>query len=189
MRRRLRRIATTALTAAVVLGPAAGAGIAKAGFFSDTASRLFGRSRSLDLAPIVGAPANVAQELAQELVTAGKNNKLTITPNGTGSSYVLKGYLIATGERKGAKISYIMDINDSKGQKVGRVLGEQLVPGRSGADPWSGVDSAAAPRRQDGPEIAAACRAAAASWSPGPAPSASTAGRYPGARSRVGRVR
>jgi hypothetical protein len=160
VRRRIGRAATTALTAAVVLVLFAGmvADSATAGFFSDTASRLFGRSRSLDLAPIVGAPANVAQELAQELVTAGKNNKLTITPNGTGSSYVLKGYLIATGERKGAKISYILDINDSKGQKVGRVSGEQLVPGRSGADPWSGVDSAAirSLAAKIAPEIAAA---------------------------------
>jgi hypothetical protein len=160
VRRRIGRAATTALTAAVVFVLFAGmvADSATAGFFSDTASRLFGRSRSLDLAPIVGAPANVAQELAQELVTAGKNNKLTITPNGTGSSYVLKGYLIATGERKGAKISYILDINDSKGQKVGRVSGEQLVPGRSGADPWSGVDSAAirSLAAKIAPEIAAA---------------------------------
>jgi hypothetical protein len=116
---------------------------AAAGFFSDATSRLFGRSKTFDLAPIVGAPANVSQEFAQELVAAGKNNKLTITPNGTGSSYTIKGYLLATSERKGAKISYILDINDSKGQRVGRVSGEQLVPGRSKADPWSGVDSAA----------------------------------------------
>ena len=56
VRRRLRRIATTALTAAVVLGLYASgfAGIAKAGLFSDATSRLFGRSSSrMDLAPIV----------------------------------------------------------------------------------------------------------------------------------------
>jgi hypothetical protein len=112
---------------------------AKAGFLSDTASRLFGRSKTLDLAPIVGAPPNVGKVLAQWLVSAGKDNKLTITPDGTGSSYVLKGYLIATNERKGVKVSYILDINDSKGQRVGRVSGEQLISGRAGADPWSGV--------------------------------------------------
>jgi hypothetical protein len=145
VRRRLWRVATAALTAAVVFVLFAGAAVesANAGIFSDAASRLFGRSKSLDLAPIVGAPANVSQELAQELVAAGKNNKLTITPNGTGSSYTIKGYLLATSERKGAKVSYILDINDSKGGRVGRVQGEQLVPGRSKADPWSGVDGAA----------------------------------------------
>ena len=145
VRRRFWRAATAALTAAVVFLLFAGAlaDTANAGIFSDATSRLFGRSKSLDLAPIVGAPANVAQELAQALAAAGKDNKLTITPNGTGSSYTLKGFLIATSEKKGAKVSYILDINDSSGGRVGRVSGEQLVPGRSGADPWSGVDSAA----------------------------------------------
>jgi hypothetical protein len=133
------------LTAAVIFVLFAGAlaDTANAGIFSDATSRLFGRSKSLDLAPIVGAPANVAQELAQALAAAGKENKLTITPNGTGSNYALKGFLIATNERKAAKVSYILDISDSDGQRVGRVSGEQLIPGRSGSDPWSGVDSAA----------------------------------------------
>jgi hypothetical protein len=118
--------------------------IAKAGFFSDATSRLFGRSSSrMDLAPIVGAPPNIAKQFAQQLAAAGSDNKLTITPDGTGSPYTLKGYLVATSEKKGAKISYILDITDTKGQRVGRVSGEQLIAGRSGADPWSGVDSAA----------------------------------------------
>jgi hypothetical protein len=205
VRRRLRRVATAALTAAVVFALFAGAvaDSVSAGFFSDTANRLLGRSKSLDLAPIVGAPANVTQELAQELVTAGKNNKLTITPNGTGSSYTIKGYLIATNERKGAKISYILDINDSKGQRVGRVSGEQLIPGRSGADPWSGVDTAAVRSlaAKIAPEIAASMsggRAAPPAASdppptPGAAPSAgakppTAAAAAPAARAAKGPV-
>ncbi|MGH6827264.1 MAG: hypothetical protein ACREC7_16380, partial [Methyloceanibacter sp.] len=146
VRRRLRRVATTALTAAVVFGLYASgfAESAKAGFFSDATSRLFGRSSTrMDLAPIVGAPANIAKQFGQELATAGSDNKLTITPDGTGSPYTLKGYLVATSEKKGAKISYILDITDTKGQRVGRVSGEQIIAGRAGADPWSGVDSAA----------------------------------------------
>jgi len=95
------------------------------------------------LAPIVGAPPNIAKQFAQELATAGTDNKLAITPDGTGSPYTLKGYLVATNEKKGAKISYILDITDTKGGRVGRVSGEQLITGRSGADPWSGVDSSA----------------------------------------------
>jgi hypothetical protein len=145
VRRRLRRLATAALTAAVVFGLCVGGcDSAKAGFFSDAAGRLFGRSSTrMDLAPIVGAPANVAKQFAQELAAAGTDNKLTITPDGTGSPYTLKGYLVATGDKKGAKVSYILDITDTKGQRIGRVSGEQLVAGRSGSDPWSGVDSAA----------------------------------------------
>jgi hypothetical protein len=185
VRRRLRRIATTALTAAVVFGLCAG-GFAEgvnAGFFSDATSRLFRRSSPrLDLAPIVGAPPNIAKQFAQELATAGTDNKLTITPDGTGSSYTLKGYLVATIEKKGAKISYILDITDTKGQRVGRVSGEQLIAGRSGADPWSGVDSGAihSLATKIAPQIAASMSGGgspppvasgpAPSPSPGPAP-------------------
>ncbi len=196
VRRRLRRIATTALTAAVVFGLYAGgfAGIAKAGFFSDATSRLFGRSSTrMDLAPIVGAPPNIAKQFAQELAGAGSDNKLTITPDGTGSPYTLKGYLVATSERKGAKISYILDITDTKGQRVGRVSGEQLIARRSGADPWSGVDSAALHSLavMIAPQIAASMSGggspppAASEPSPRPAPSASapeTAAAAPAAR-------
>ena len=196
VRRRLRRIATTALTAAVVFGLYAGgfAGIAKAGFFSDATSRLFGRSSTrMDLAPIVGAPPNIAKQFAQELAGAGSDNKLTITPDGTGSPYTLKGYLVATSERKGAKISYILDITDTKGQRVGRVSGEQLIARRSGADPWSGVDSAALHSLavMIAPQIAASMSGggspppAASKPSPRPAPSASapeTAAAAPAAR-------
>ena len=196
VRRRLRRIATTALTAAVVFGLYAGgfAGIAKAGFFSDATSRLFGRSSTrMDLALIVGAPPNIAKQFAQELAAAGSDNKLTITPDGTGSPYTLKGYLVATSERKGAKISYILDITDTKGQRVGRVSGEQLIARRSGADPWSGVDSAALRSLAVtiAPQIAASMSGggspppAASEPSPRPAPSASapeTAAAAPAAR-------
>jgi hypothetical protein len=184
------------LTAAVVFGLYAGgfAGIAKAGFFSDATSRLFGRSSTrMDLAPIVGAPPNIAKQFAQELAAAGSDNKLTITPDGTGSPYTLKGYLVATSERKGAKISYILDITDTKGQRVGRVSGEQLIARRSGADPWSGVDSAALHSLavMIAPQIAASMSGggspppAASEPSPRPAPSASapeTAAAAPAAR-------
>ena len=204
VRRRLRRIATTALTAAVVFGLYASgfAGIAKAGFFSDATSRLFGRSSSrMDLAPIVGAPPNIAKQFAQELAAAGTDNKLTITPDGTGSPYTLKGYLVATSEKKGAKISYILDITDTKGQRVGRVSGEQLIAGRSGADPWSGVNSAAlhSLAAMIAPQIAASMSgggspppaASGPAPSQGPAPSASTgapAPATPAARAAKGPV-
>jgi hypothetical protein len=203
VRRRLRRIATTALTAAVVLGLYASgfAGIANAGIFSDATSKLFGRSTRLDLAPIVGAPPDVAKVLALWIVSAGKDNKLTITPDGTGSPYTLKGYLVATSEKKGAKISYILDITDTKGQRVGRVSGEQLIAGRSGADPWSGVDTAAirSLAAKIAPQIAASMSgggspppaASGPAPSQGPAPSASTgapAPATPAARAAKGPV-
>jgi hypothetical protein len=150
----------------------------------------------MDLAPIVGAPPNIAKQFAQELAAAGTDNKLTITPDGTGSPYTLKGYLVATSEKKGAKISYILDITDTKGQRVGRVSGEQLIPGRSGADPWSGVNSAALHSLavMIAPQIAASMSGGGSSPPPvasGPAPSASApeaAAPAPAARTAKGPV-
>jgi hypothetical protein len=197
VRRRLRHIAITALTAAVVFVLLAGtlADTANAGIFSDATSKLFGRSTRLDLAPIVGAPPDVAKVLALWIVSAGKDNKLTITPDGTGSPYMLKGYLVATSEKKGAKISYILDIEDTKGQRVGRVSGEQLIAGRSGADPWSGVDTAAirSLAAKIAPQIAATLSGGGSpppvASGPAPSPSApETAAPAPTARAAKGPV-
>jgi hypothetical protein len=134
------------LTAAVVLCFCAcgGGSGAYAGFFSDAGSRLFGGGATrMALAPIVGAPPNVVQELTQSLVSAGKERKLTLIPGTDAAPYTLRGYLVASSEKRGSKISYIWDISDAKGQRVGRVSGDELIANRSGSDPWSGVDSAA----------------------------------------------
>lgn len=117
---------------------------AEAGIFSDATGRIFGsRSYALDLAPIVGPPANISQQLTDSLISAGQERKLTITPNGAAAPYTLRGYLLATNEKGSAKISYIWDIGDAKGQRVGRVSGEQVISGRKGGDPWAGVDAGA----------------------------------------------
>ena len=93
------------------------------------------------LAPIVGAPPNIADQLTQALVEAGKERKLTLTPGTASAPYTLRGYLVASIEKKGAKISYIWDITDPKGGRVGRVSGDEIIATRTGSDPWSGVDS------------------------------------------------
>jgi len=107
------------------------------------ATSLFGSSKRMGLAPIIGAPANVSQDLSQALVDAGKDRNLVIVPGGTKEPYTLRGYLVATAERKGSNISYIWDVTDAKGGRVARVSGDEVIPGRKGNDPWTGVDAAA----------------------------------------------
>jgi hypothetical protein len=120
------------------------AGSAKAGFFSDAGSRLFGRgSTRMAVGPIVGAPPNITEQLTQSLVDAGKDRKLTLTPGSGGAPFNLRGYLVATREKKGSKISYIWDVSDANGKRVARVSGEEVISSRPGGDPWEGVDSAA----------------------------------------------
>jgi hypothetical protein len=94
------------------------------------------------IAPIIGPPPNVAAELSTALVTAGKERSLTLVTSGSGD-YTMRGYLAASGEKKGAKVSYIWDITDAKGARVARFSGEEAIGSRPTADPWSGVDSAA----------------------------------------------
>ena len=141
---RLGRVAAmllTAIFAASLAGCGGGSGGPGSGLLS-SAGNLFGSSKRMSLAPVIGAPQNIAQDFSQALVDAGKDRNLTIVPGGAKEPYMLRGYLIASTERRGAKISYIWDVTDAKGARVARVSGDETVPNRTGSDPWSGVDAA-----------------------------------------------
>jgi hypothetical protein len=114
-------------------GPSGGGIFSGGGFFSG--------STKMALAPIFGAPANISDQLTKAIVEAGKDRKLTLIPGTGPADYTLRGYLVASSEKNGAKISYIWDVTDAKGQRVGRISGDEIVTARNGSDPWSGVDS------------------------------------------------
>ena len=133
-------LATLALASLTACG--GGSGGPSGGFLS-SATSLFSSSSKVGIAPIVGTPPQVAQDLTDALVTAGKDRNITLIP-GTGKApYTLRGYLVASSEKSGSKISYIWDVTDAQGTRVTRVSGDEVIATRSGADPWSGVDSAA----------------------------------------------
>ena len=142
----LRRCASVALAAFVLAslsGCGGGPGGPSSSGFLSGATSWFGSSTKIAVAPIVGTPPQVAEEMTSALVAAGKDRKLTLLTDGSKANYTLRGYLVATSEGKGSKIAYIWDVNDAQGSRVARVSGEEAVAGRSGSDPWSGVDSAA----------------------------------------------
>ncbi|MGH7184876.1 MAG: hypothetical protein ACREIB_01185 [Pseudomonadota bacterium] len=142
----LRRIAPAALAAfafACLSGCGGGPGGPSSGGLFSGATSLFGGSKKIAVAPIIGTTPQVAQELSDALVVAGKERGLTLLPEGGKGNYTLRGYLVATSEGKSSKITYIWDVNDAQGSRVARVSGEEVIAGRSGADPWAGVDSAA----------------------------------------------
>jgi hypothetical protein len=114
-----------------------GGGPSTSSFFS-SASSLFSSSTKIALAPIVGAPQPVAEQFTQALVVAGKDRHLTILPGGGSANYTLRGYLLASSDKSGSKISYIWDVTDAKGTRVTRVQGDELIPSRT-ADPWDAV--------------------------------------------------
>ncbi|HEV7463290.1 MAG TPA: hypothetical protein VGN85_05185 [Methyloceanibacter sp.] len=135
-------MALAALALASLTGCGGGSGGPGGGFLS-SATSLFSSSSKVGIAPIVGTPPQVGQDLTDALVTAGKDRNVTLIP-GTGKApYTLRGYLVASSEKSGSKISYIWDVTDAQGTRVTRVSGDEMIATRSGADPWSGVDSAA----------------------------------------------
>jgi hypothetical protein len=134
-------MAFAAMALACMSGCGAPGGSSGGGFLSG-ASGWFGGSKTIAVAPIIGATPEVSQELSEALVAAGKDRGLTIVPEGGKANYTLRGYLVATSEGRGSKITYIWDVNDAQGSRVTRVTGEEVLTKRSGGDPWSGVDSA-----------------------------------------------
>ena len=134
-------IVVAVLVPAFLAGCGGGSGSSGMSGLLSGASGIFGSSPKLTVAPIIGAPENVGSELTKALIVAGKDRNLTITPGTSGEEYVLRGYLIAAPEQRGSKISYIWDVTDTKGTRVTRVSGEEMVAKGSPSKPWSGVDS------------------------------------------------
>jgi hypothetical protein len=107
------------------------------------ATSWFGGSTKIAIAPIIGTTPEIAAQMTDALVVAGKERKLTLLPSGAKATYTLRGYLIASSEKQGAKISYIWDLTDAQGGRVARVSGDEIIAKRAGSDPWSVVDAAA----------------------------------------------
>jgi hypothetical protein len=144
VRGHLRHVAGLALAAfvlACLAGCGGGAGGSSMGGLLSGASGLFGSSPTIAVAPIIGAPENVTSELTKALVAAGNERNLNLVPGKSDEAYTLRGYLLAAPERRGAKISYIWDVTDTKGARVARVSGEEAVSRGSRSNPWGGVDS------------------------------------------------
>jgi hypothetical protein len=140
----LGRIASKALAVIAVACLSAcggGPGGPSSGFFS-SATSLFSGSTKVAVAPIIGTPPQVAQDLTDALVAAGKDRSLTLIPGSGKANYTLRGYLVASSEKGGSKISYIWDVTDAQGERVARVSGDEMIASRAGSDPWAGVDSA-----------------------------------------------
>ena len=134
--------------AVFLLAPLAGCGggagnPSSSGGFLSGATSFFGGSTKIAVAPIIGTTPEIAQQLTDALVVAGKDRKLTLLPAGGKANYTLRGYLVASSEKQGAKISYIWDVTDAQGSRVTRVQGDEIIAKRTGSDPWSAVDAAA----------------------------------------------
>jgi hypothetical protein len=134
-------LAVLALTSLAACG--GGPGGPSGGGLLSGATSWFGGSTKIAIAPIIGTTPEIAAQMTDALVVAGKERKLTLLPSGAKATYTLRGYLIASSEKQGAKISYIWDLTDAQGGRVARVSGDEIIAKRAGSDPWSVVDAAA----------------------------------------------
>lgn len=121
------------------------AGGALNGFFSGSGG---GASSSglapVAFAPIIGPPAAIGSQLNAQLVSAAQQKSIpVVTDKSKSSTYTVKGYLAQSNDRKAEKYSYILDVTDSSGKRVHRILGEEAVPSKPGAKPWTSINQTA----------------------------------------------
>lgn|GEM_PF-6616196 len=93
------------------------------------------------LSPLTGPPQVVADKMVRLLDTAATRSRLALlTDSDAVGDYRLQGYMVATSSRKGAELSYIWDVFNSRGARIGRTSGNQKIPAAAAAgDIWSGI--------------------------------------------------
>jgi len=91
------------------------------------------------IAPVIGAPDQVASQLRTQLTSALRTRNITVA-EGPGVQYTLRGYVVSAREKNSTKVSYIWDVTDPVGKRVNRISGEEITPAGTSPDPWSSVD-------------------------------------------------
>lgn len=134
-------VTLTFLTAAAALIAGCSGGSLSGVFSGDGGSG--GKVPPVSFAPIIGPPANVGNELTQQLVAAAKQKKIPVVEKGRPATYTVQGYLAQSNDKRTEKFSYILDVTDTTGNRVHRILGEEAVPTKPGAKPWSSISKSA----------------------------------------------
>ncbi len=121
------------------------AGGTLSGMFSGSGSSASsGNLAPVAFAPIIGPPAAIGDQLTAQLVSAAQQKSIpVVTDKSKSSTYTVKGYLAQSNERKAEKFSYILDVTDKSGKRVHRILGEEAVPSKPGAKPWTSINQTA----------------------------------------------
>lgn len=92
------------------------------------------------IAPVIGAPENVARQLQSQLTSAAERENIGFVKNASDKlDYTLRGYVVSAREKAGIKISYIWDVTDPAGRRVNRIAGEEMISGAESKDPWAQV--------------------------------------------------
>jgi len=119
------------------------------GSLSNVFSGAGGGSASTSFAPvafsnIIGPPKTVGDQLTAQLISHAQQKQIpVITDKARPSTYTVQGYLAQSNEKTSEKFSYILDVTDKSGKRVHRILGEEAVPAKPGAKPWTSINQTA----------------------------------------------
>ncbi|HUS97901.1 MAG TPA: hypothetical protein VMX97_14320 [Hyphomicrobiaceae bacterium] len=92
------------------------------------------------IAPIIGAPDNVARQISARLAQSVAQKGIAVAQSpAEKSDYTLRGYIVAAREASGTKVSYIWDVTNPAGHRVNRITGEEMIRGAGSGDPWASV--------------------------------------------------
>jgi len=92
------------------------------------------------VAPIIGAPDNVAKLIHQEFTSLIEKQRVSVAINKDERvDYTLRGYIVAAKDKNATKVSYIWDVTDPTGKRVNRITGEEVLSGNASKDPWAAL--------------------------------------------------
>ena len=100
--------------------------------------------RKVSLTPVIGAPENIAKQIASELGTAAPKHRFEVTTDRDArADFTLRGYMVAARDKNGTKLSYIWDVADGTGKRVHRITGDEMAAASPNAkDAWAAVSPA-----------------------------------------------
>lgn len=95
-------------------------------------------ARSIRLAPVIGAPADLLPPLARRLEARARQAGMTLSEGAGRPPLLMQGYFSAISDGARTTVVYVWDVLDASGKRLHRIQGRQEMPGGSG-DGWSSV--------------------------------------------------
>lgn len=108
---------------------------------AQTAPAAGNTATKIAIAPIIGAPDQVASQLKTHLTNSLGSRSIGVS-EASGAKYTLRGYVVSAREKAGTKVSYIWDVTDPTGKRVHRISGEEIAAAGNSRDPWAAVTPA-----------------------------------------------
>ena len=92
------------------------------------------------ISSIVGPPDLLGKQLHQEFASALERQRVVVASRkDERADFSLRPYILASKEKNGTKVSYVLDVSEPSGKRVNRFAGEEVVPGSPSQDPWSAI--------------------------------------------------